>query len=176
MAQNRYFNLVEYSSRHPIEMRMKQQKLYAIRTPGLEWSYRNGQGATFLLLLVVATLRPGSRCTNNDTIIINYYVNRSEGPAQVFFIVLVWMLAAFKRTSREERQQKILSYDNMCHLDNLKMAKKPLPLPVDWQHVWLDITKIIDSVHIGNHRDRRCREQYSPQQLKKEHPHMNTVL
>ena len=90
-------------------------------------------------------------------------------------IVLVWMLAAFKRMSREERQQKILSYDNMCHLDNLKVARKPLPLPGDWQHVWLDITKIIDSLHIGNHRDGRCREQYSPEQLKKEHPHMNTM-
>ena len=90
-------------------------------------------------------------------------------------IVLVWMLAAFSHMTREDRQKKILTYDNMCHLDNLKVAKKPLPLPGDWQHMWLDITKIIDSLHIANHKDRRCRETYSPQQLKKDHPHMNTM-
>ena len=41
-------------------------------------------------------------------------------------IVLVWMLAAFSRMTREDRQKKILSYDNMCHLDNLKVAKKTI--------------------------------------------------
>ena len=86
-----------------------------------------------------------------------------------------WMLAAFARMSREERQKKILSYDNMCHLDNLKVAKRPLPLPGNLTHLWLDITKIIDTLHIANHKDSRCRETYSPQQLKKEHPHINTM-
>ena len=54
-------------------------------------------------------------------------------------------------------------------------GKKPLPLPGDWHHMRLDITNIIDSLHIANHKDRRCREIYSPQQLKKDHPHMNTM-
>ena len=34
------------------------------------------------------------------------------------------MLVVFSRMSREDRQKKILPYDNMCHLDNLKVAKK----------------------------------------------------
>ena len=28
-----------------------------------------------------------------------------------------------------QRQELIISYDNMCHLNNLKVAKKPFPLP-----------------------------------------------
>lgn len=85
------------------------------------------------------------------------------------------MLAAFSHLSREERKKKILSYDNMCHLDNLKVAKKPLPLPGYFEHLWMDIQKIIDSLHIMNHKDRRCREKYNPEKLKKEHPEMNTM-
>ena len=34
----------------------------------------------------------------------------------------------------------------MCHLDNLKVAKKELPLPGDLKYVWLDIKKVIDSL------------------------------
>ena len=85
------------------------------------------------------------------------------------------MLAAFAHLSREERRKKILSYDNMCHLDNLKVAKKALPLPGHLTNLWLDIKKIIDSLHIVNHNDRRCRETYDPESLKKEQPDMNTM-
>ena len=45
---------------------------------------------------------------------------------------------------------------NMCHLNNLKAAKKPLPLPGDPQYLWLDVTKIIDELHIKNHADKKC--------------------
>ena len=56
--------------------------------------------------------------------------------------------------------------DNMCHLDNLKVAREPLPLPGDHKYIWQDITKIIDELHIRNHKDSRCRTKYNPEVVK----------
>ena len=39
------------------------------------------------------------------------------------------MMAALKHLSQDERKQVTLSYDNMCHVDNLRVAKKELPSP-----------------------------------------------
>ena len=83
---------------------------------------------------------------------------RSEGPAQVFLIVLVWLIAVTQHLKRANWRNFILSYDNMCHLDNLKVAKKELPLPGDLKYVWLDIKKVIDSLHLQNHKDEKCHE------------------
>ncbi len=47
----------------------------------------------------------------------------------MFLLTLTWLVAAFRDLSRKEREDITLSYDNICHLDNLKFAKKPLPLP-----------------------------------------------
>ena len=54
---------------------------------------------------------------------------RSEGPSQVFLLTLTWLIAAFGNESREKWKDITLSYDNMCHLNNLKAAKEDLPLP-----------------------------------------------
>ena len=51
---------------------------------------------------------------------------RSEGPAQVFLLTLTWLMAAF---ADKKGEWKKLTLDNMCHLDNLKVTKKDLPLP-----------------------------------------------
>ena len=98
---------------------------------------------------------------------------KSEGPAQVFLLVLVWMMATLSKLNREERQKVVLLYDNMCHLDNLCMARKPLP--GDLQYMWLDINKIIDMLHISNHKDQRCHDQYHSIKLKEENPSFNTM-
>ena len=73
---------------------------------------------------------------------------RSEGPAQVFLLVLAWLVAAFGKKKREDWKEVIVSYDNMCHINNLKVVRHPLPLPGDLQHIWLDVRKIIDELHI----------------------------
>ena len=91
----------------------------------------------------------------------------------MFLLVLVWLIAAFGHKSREERKRIIVSYDNMCHLNNLKVAKKPLPLPGDLQYLWLDVTKIIDELHIKNHADKKCIEKYNPKEVLSED--MNTM-
>ena len=94
--------------------------------------------------------------------------HRSEGPAQVFLLVLNWLISAFGGKTREERKPITVAYDNMCHLDNLKVARKPLPLPGDLAHIWMDVNKIIDGLHIKNHRDERSKEKYNPDRLEGE--------
>ena len=42
----------------------------------------------------------------------------------------------------------MLAYDNMCHLDGMKVAKSPLPLPQPYDKKWLTISKV------SNHKVR----------------------
>ena len=42
--------------------------------------------------------------------------------------------------------------DGMRHLDNLQMARNPLPLPGDLKFLWMYVKKIIDTSHIHSHR------------------------
>ncbi len=100
--------------------------------------------------------------------------HRSEGPAQVFLLVLVWLVTAFGHLGRKDWKKIVLSYDNMCHLNNLKVAKKPLALPGKLQHIWLDVHKVIDDLHLRNHTDTRC-QKYSAAPLREANPHLNTM-
>ena len=55
----------------------------------------------------------------------------------------------------------MLAYDNMCHLDCLKAAQEYLPLPAPFNAMWSKVTKIIDSLHIKNHKDPKCQLVYN---------------
>ena len=90
----------------------------------------------------------------------------------MFLLVLTWLVAAFGHQTREEWKKLIVSYDNMCHLNNLKVSKKPLPLPGNLKHIWMDVGKVIDSLHLKNHKDERC-QQYDPKKIME--PGMNTM-
>ena len=76
-----------------------------------------------------------------------------------------WLVAAFSRATREEWKKIIVSYDNMCHLNNLRVAKQLLPLHGDLKYIWLDVNKIIDSLHLSNHKDDRCKVTYDPAKM-----------
>ena len=65
----------------------------------------------------------------------------------------------------EDWKKVTVSYDNMCHLNNLKVARRQLPLPGDLAHLWLDVNKIIDDLHIKNHRDPRCEQYRAPAEI-----------
>ena len=39
-----------------------------------------------------------------------------------------------------------------CNVDRLKWMKKPLPLEGDLKYVWQKIQKVIDPLHISNHK------------------------
>ena len=121
------------------------------------------------------TSKCGSHCISMFNKVQNYsteitafdymHCDRSEGPAQVFLLVLTWLIAAFGRKRREDWKRITVSYDNMCHLNNLKVARCPLPLPGDLAHIWLEVNKIIDDLHIKNHKDPRCEQYRAPEEI-----------
>jgi hypothetical protein len=39
-----------------------------------------------------------------------------------------------------------------CNIDRLKLMRKPLPLEGDMKYVWQKIQKVIDPLHISNHK------------------------
>ena len=98
---------------------------------------------------------------------------RSEGPSQVFFILVTWSLALLQ-THSVDTKKYYLAYDNMCNLCNLQVAQKPLPLPPPFDKVWLNMNKIIDTFHLRNHTNPLCHTTYSPRPLKEAHPSFNT--
>jgi len=63
----------------------------------------------------------------------------------------------------------------MYHLDNLAVAKKPLPLPGPQKYIWKDVRKTIDCLHIRNHKDEHCKVKYNPEDIKRENPDLNTI-
>ena len=61
----------------------------------------------------------------------------------------------------------------MCHIDNLKVARRLLP--GDLQFLWSDLNKVIDSLHLQNHKDPRCHQIYNPEKMKKDNPGYNAM-
>ncbi|XP_022108991.1 uncharacterized protein LOC110989145 isoform X2 [Acanthaster planci] len=87
---------------------------------------------------------------------------RSESPSQVFLILLAWLAIHLKGISPTEWGKLSLVYDNMCHLDNMRVARKPLPLPWPWSHMWMLPKKCIDRLHIRSHTDDGRKAKYHP--------------
>lgn len=100
---------------------------------------------------------------------------RSESPSQVFLIVVSFLYEILRHKPEEDWHDIILAYDNMCHLDSLRVANEKLPLPEPYCNMWLKITKIIDSLHIRNHVDPRCLEKYHPRLVKERFPKFNLM-
>ena len=106
---------------------------------------------------------------------MNYFLYyRSEYPSQVFVLLLQWLAAAISAGVKID--EMFLAYDNICHLAILKAASRPLPLPSPLNDVWHNLTEIIDSSHLPNHRSKVCKEVYSPERMKKKYPHFNTQV
>ena len=79
----------------------------------------------------------------------------------------------------------------MCHLDSLKMFKKPLPAKGNYAHIWEKITKggpasiinlrsclinfsVIDDLHWRNHVER-CKITWNPDRIREIYPNANLV-
>lgn len=105
----------------------------------------------------------------------NLFLHRSESPSQVFIIALSWLSQVVKDRPESQWRDIVLCYDNMCHLDALKVAREDLPLDAPYDKMWKKVTKIIDSLHIKNHTDSRCIELYHPKQVKDDHPDYNLM-
>jgi len=100
---------------------------------------------------------------------------RSESPSQVFLIVLTWLFTILKSLNPFNWSKIFLSYDNMCHLDGMKICRKDLPWPSPWNKAWQSINKIIDCLHLKNHKDKECKIKYNPSKLKEDIPEGNTM-
>ncbi|XP_074625879.1 uncharacterized protein LOC141884088 isoform X2 [Acropora palmata] len=100
----------------------------------------------------------------------------SEGPGQVFLITLQYLLKRLEGIPESQWEDVVVSYDNMCNLDKLRVAKKQLPLPEPYNLMWLKVRKIVDRLHMRNHIDPRCKITYGSDDLKEKYPHLNTPV
>lgn len=166
-----------------IVVKKKNQKHCATRTQERRKGCKSGLEEYGYVLVEEDIQKCGNHYTSKYNIIINVnwitnicLQNRSEGPAQVFLLTLTWLMAKFADKKREDWKEITLSYDNMCYLDNLKVTRKELPLPGQLKYIWSDINKIIDTLHIKNHVDKRCQMKYNPDVLKETNPSYNTMV
>ena len=103
-------------------------------------------------------------------------LHRTEGPGQVFLITIQYLLQQLMDMPEEQWEDFILSCDNMCNLDKLRVAKKPLPLPEPYDKIWLKVRKIVDRLHMRNHKNPECRVKYGSDDLKEKFPSLNTPV
>lgn len=54
----------------------------------------------------------------------------------------MWLYDLLRGKTEDEWNQVVLAYDNMCHLDGLRAAQRPLPLPHPYDMMWQKITKV----------------------------------
>ena len=87
----------------------------------------------------------------------------------------MWLVCQFGAKTRNVWKAVTIAYDNMCHLNNLRVARLPLPLPDDLKYIWLDVNKVIDDFHMKNHRDPSCKKKYSTDDLREAKPDLNTM-
>ena len=87
-------------------------------------------------------------------------------------ILIAFLCEVMKDVKPELWSKMYLSYDNMyskfiisdllfisvrCNVDRLKLLKKALPLVGKFSEIWLDIGKVIDPLHIKNHKVRKSK-------------------
>lgn len=90
----------------------------------------------------------------------------------MFLILIQWLLSLSK--SGGDISNITLAYDNMCNIERMHVARKPLPLPPPMDTAWMKVDKIIDVFHFGNHVSPQCKEKFSPAKLKEDNPNYNT--
>ena len=101
---------------------------------------------------------------------------KSESPTQVATITLKFLLEALKHIEVESWSKVFLSYDNMCNLDRIKLLKQKLPLDGEESDIWLKINKVIDPLHLKNHKRVECHQMYNPDILATSYPEANLMV
>jgi len=101
-----------------------------------------------------------------------FFSYRSESPTQAFLVLILWLYRKFKPLEdagltndhlSERMSRTVVAYDNMCHVDGLKLAKHDLPFQEPFDKMWHRVIKVIDRLHIRNHKDTKCRTVYNPE-------------
>ena len=101
---------------------------------------------------------------------------KSEGPLQVSLLMLKYLMKRFPDTNPEEWMKHFVNYDNICNVDRLKLLQGLLPLPAPFSTIWMDVKKVIDPLHIKNHKNPECHTKYSPEAVKTEIPDANLMV
>ena len=91
------------------------------------------------------------------------------------FILLKYLTIKLEGKTESELEGFFVSYDNICNLARLKLLKNPLPLEAPMDNLWTSINKIIDDLHIKNHRREECQELYNPSIVREVFPDVNLM-
>ena len=61
----------------------------------------------------------------------------------------------------------------MCNLDKIAACQSELPLPEPYNKMWFDINKVIDGLHLRNHKGEDCQTKYHPKKIAETHPELD---
>ena len=102
---------------------------------------------------------------------------KSEGPTQVALLMTSFLetYLGLVIPNPEDWAKFFLSYNNMCHIDELKLLHVKLNLTEPFCNMWQKINKVIDDLHIRNHTRPSCKTLYNPDQVKTLYPEANTM-
>ena len=89
--------------------------------------------------------------------------------------MLKFLQLKLKGKTVEDFRKFFLSYDNICHVDELKLLSKPLALDSPVDRIWLEVNKVIDPLHIHNHVRQKCKELYNPDNVTAAVPEANLM-
>ena len=60
----------------------------------------------------------------------------------------------------------------MCNLDKIAACQNELPLPEPYNTMWFEINKVIDGLHLRNHKGEHCHSKYNPSKIAETHPEL----
>ena len=106
------------------------------------------------------------------------HLYKSESPSQVAIFIIAFFCMVLKDVPENIRSSKkyFLAYDNVCNLSNMKLWREPLPIK-SFANLWTEnLIKIIDSIHLHNHKRESCHKDFNPKILKEKLPDGNTVI
>ncbi|XP_055352285.1 uncharacterized protein LOC129598418 [Paramacrobiotus metropolitanus] len=106
----------------------------------------------------------------NSTDIQRCFMARAESLGQVFLFLISGLYQLLQDVPPEGWKKIFVCYDNICQLNRLKAACELLPLPKPFDEMWLRVSKIIDGLHIQNHKDPRCSKDYHPDNFYSTYP------
>lgn len=101
--------------------------------------------------------------------------HRSEGPTQVALLWIKYLLKILKDVDPDLWKEFYVSYDNMCHVDSLKLLRNALGFEEPFSRIWSEVTKVIDDLHLPNHKPQ-CEEMYSPEKVREDFPEANLMV
>ena len=85
-------------------------------------------------------------------------------------------MARLGNITPEKWKDITLSYDNMCNVDSMKIARTPLPIQSPYDRIRLNVNKVIDDLHMRYHKRPECREKYSTESVRESCPGLNTPV